>query len=134
MRKLYDFDRSGNCHKVRMMLAFLGLDYEKVTINLLGGDQNTPEFLAINPLHKVPVLDDGGFILRDSAAILVYLAQKYDGGAWYPDDAEAKGEIQKWLSFSVYDIANSFLLARALVIFKREGDLEGVEALSGDAR
>ncbi len=133
MRKLYDFDRSGNCHKVRMMLAFLGLDYEKVTINLLGGDQNTPEFLAINPLHKVPVLDDGGFILRDSAAILVYLAQKYDGGAWYPDDAEAKGEIQKWLSFSVYDIANSFLLARALVIFKREGDLEGVEALSVDA-
>ncbi len=133
MRTLYDFERSGNCHKVRMMLAFLGLDYEKANIDLLGGDQNTPEFLAINPLHKVPVLDDGGFILRDSAAILIYLTQKYDGGAWYPDDAHTRGEIQQWLSFSVYDIANSFLLARALVIFKREGDLDGVEALSRNA-
>lgn len=43
------------------------------------------------------------------------------------------GEIQKWLSFSVHEIANGFLLARALVIFKREGDLEGAEAISRDA-
>jgi glutathione S-transferase len=64
---------------------------------------------------------------------LIYLTQKYDGGAWYPDDADTRGEIQQWLSFSVYDIANSFLLARALVIFKREGDLDGVEALSRNA-
>lgn len=133
MRKLYDFGRSGNCQKVRMMLSILGLDYETVSVDLLAGAQMDPAFLKINPLHKVPVLDDDGFVLRDSAAILVYLVRNYGGADWYPDDAQAMGEVQKWLSFSVHDIANGFLPARALVIFNREGDLEGAEALSRDA-
>lgn len=133
MRKLYDFEFSGNCQKIRMMLAFLGLDYEKVSIDLLGGQQNQDDFLAINPLHKVPVLDDNGFVLRDSSAILIYLAERYGGRDWYPEDPEVRGRIQQWLSFAVYDIANSFLIARALILFKREGDLEGAEARSREA-
>lgn len=133
MRRLYDFARSGNCHKIRMMLSILGLDCEIVPVDLLAGAQMDAEFLKLNPLHKVPVLDDGGFVLRDSAAILVYLARKYGSADWYPQDAEGMGEVQKWLSFSVHEIASAFLPARAIVIFGREGDLEAVEALSRDA-
>lgn len=130
MRKLYDFALSGNCHKIRMMLSMLGLDYETVPVDLLAREQMDSEFLKLNPLHKVPVLDDDGFLIRDSSAILIYLARKYGSPDWYPDDPAAMGQVQQWLSFSVYDIANAFLIARALVIFNREGDLEGAQALS----
>jgi len=75
--KLYDFELSGNCHKVRMLLSFLGLRYERVNIDLRKQDQMQPEFLAVNRLHKVPVMVDGDHTLRDSAAIMIYLARQY---------------------------------------------------------
>ncbi len=128
--KLYDFALSGNCQKIRMMLAMLGIDYEAQNVDLLDKGQFTPEFLALNPLHKVPVIDDDGFQLRDSAAILIYLARNYGKTDWYPDDPAGMAEIQQWLSFSVHEVFNGFAIARALIIFKREGDHEAVVALS----
>ena len=83
MLKLYDFDLSGNCHKVRMMLSFLGLEYAKVDVDLRKKDQMNPNFIELNRLHKVPVLVDGDLILRDSAAILIYLARTYGKPEWY---------------------------------------------------
>ena len=130
--KLYDFALSGNCQKIRMTLAMLGIDYETQTIDLLDKEQLSPEFLAINPFHKVPVIDDDGFLLRDSAAILIYLVRKYGRPEWYPDNPEAMAQIQQWLSFSVNEVFNGFAIARALVIFKREGDhAAAVELLAG---
>jgi len=128
--KLYDFTLSGNCQKIRMMLAMLGIEYETKSIDLLDKGQFTPEFLAINPFHKVPVIDDDGFMLRDSAAILVYLARKYGKPEWHPDDAAQIAEIQQWLSFSVNEVFNGFAMARALIIFKRPGDHDAVVELS----
>jgi len=128
--KLYDFALSGNCHKVRMMLAMLEIEYESQNIDLLNKDQLTPEFLAINPFHKVPVIDDDGFLLRDSAAILIYLARKYGRPEWHPDDPAEIAQIQQWLSFSVNEVFNGFAIARALIIFKREGDHAGAVELS----
>ena len=119
MRKLYDFPPSGNCHKIRIMLSLLGLDYETQPINLLKREQFAPEFLVLNPRHKVPVLDDGGTIIADSAAILVYLARKYRRDDLYPEEPEAMAEIQKWLSFSVNEVFNGLALARAKEIFNR---------------
>ena len=130
MRKLYDFPLSGNCHKIRMMLAMLDLDYEIETIDILNGDQNTPEFLALNPMHKVPVLEDNGLILADSAAILVYLARKYGREDLYPDDPAAMAQIQKWLSFSANEVFNGLALARAMVIFNRPLDEKAVHAVA----
>ena len=128
--KLYDFTLSGNCQKIRMMLAMLGIDYETQTISLLDKDQFSPEFLAINPFHKVPVIDDAGFLLRDSAAILIYLARKYGKPEWHPDDPAQIAEIQQWLSFSVNEGFNGFAMARALIIFKRPGDHDAAVELS----
>lgn len=132
MIKLYDVPLSGNCHKVRMMLSFLGLDYEPVPVDLPGGGSHTPEYLAMNPLGKVPVLDDDGFVIRDSQAILVYLARKYGNGAWLPDDAEGLGRIGEWLSFTANEMINACAVARALVVFNREGDLAGAQAKAAD--
>ena len=130
MRTLYDFPPSGNCHKVRMMLSMLGLDYETQPVNLLKGEQMTPEFVKLNPRHKVPVLDDDGVIVSDSAAILIYLVRKYGREDWYPDEPEAMAEIQKWLSFSVNEVFNGLALARAMVIFNLTMDSKAIHKVA----
>lgn len=129
--KLYDMVLSGNCHKVRMMLSILGRDYEKVPVDLSKREQKTPQFLALNPLGKVPVLDDDGFVIRDSQAILVYLAGTYGDGTWWPGDARGQGEIVQWLAFAANEMFAGPAMARALIKFKREGDLA---AAQGHAR
>ena len=53
--KLYDLPRSGNCHKIRLFLSILGIDYEKIPVDVNAGELRTPEFLAINPNGQVPV-------------------------------------------------------------------------------
>jgi len=132
--KLYDAPVSGNCHKVRLMLAILGLDYEKVLVRLPEGEQKSPEHLARHPLGKVPALEDDGTVIWDSQAILVYLARKYDsGGPWLPADPDGEARVMQWLSFSANEIGNGAQLARALVKFNREGDLATMQQRSTDA-
>ena len=125
--KLFDAAVSGNCHKVRMMLSILGLSYDKVTVDLKAGAQKRPEFLARNPLGKVPVLEDEDLVIRDSQAILVYLAGKHGSPDWWPEDAPGQGEIMQWLAFSVNEMFHGPAFARALVIFGRKGDLAAVQ-------
>jgi glutathione S-transferase len=126
MIKLYDAALSGNCHKVRLMLSLLGLDYQIQPINLMQAEQKNSEYLAMNPLGQVPTLDDDGEVLRDSQAILVYLAAKYGNGQWLPgNDPVALGHVMEWLSFSANEMLHGCAVSRALVIFKRQGDLEG---------
>ncbi len=122
--KLYDAAVSGNAYKVRLMLALLGRDYETVSINLPAKEQKTAEYLAVNPLGQVPALDDDGYVIRDSQAILAYLARKYGGEDWLPSDADGLGEVMQWLSFSANEMINGPAISRALIKFNRQGDLE----------
>lgn len=99
--KLYDYPLSGNCFKVRQMLAWLGIAHEVVPVDFFPGRAHkSTAFLAhVNPLGQLPVLDDDGFVLRDAQAILVYLASRYDAqGRWYPDDARLRGQVAMWLA------------------------------------
>jgi glutathione S-transferase len=102
MMKLYQYVPSGNCYKVRLMLSLLGLTYQTIPIDFHPGREHTRHaFLRINPLGQLPVLDDGPYRLRDSHAILVYLASKYDpSGAWYPSEPEIRGNVAMWLAFA----------------------------------
>lgn len=59
MIELYDFELSGNCYKVRLMLSLLGLEAKLVPVALMKGSQKSPQFLKLNPLGQVPVLTDG---------------------------------------------------------------------------
>lgn len=100
---LYDYELSANCYKLRLFMALLDVDFESVPIDFFPGrEHRSSEFRAINPLGHIPVIDDGGFVLRDAHAILVYLASKYDDGErWYPsDDAELVGECTSWMAFA----------------------------------
>jgi glutathione S-transferase len=103
MIRLYDYELSGNCYKVRLLLALMGVKYERVELDFYPGrEHKKPWFLAINPLGQLPVIDDDGYVLRDAQAILTYLASRYDSSAkWYPrDDAALIGQMAMWLGFA----------------------------------
>ncbi len=99
---LHDYSLSGSCYKVRLMLGFLGLEYQRRQVDFYPGRQHkTPEFLAINPLGQLPVLEDDGLVLRDAQAILCHLANRYDGdGTWLPRDPASFGPVMMWLMFA----------------------------------
>ncbi|KIQ33678.1 glutathione S-transferase [Variovorax paradoxus] len=99
--KLYDHPLSGNCFKVRQMLAWLGVAHACVPVDFHPGRAHkSAAFLAnVNPLGQIPVIDDGGFVLRDAQAILVYLASGYDAHhRWYPGDSRLRGQVAMWLA------------------------------------
>jgi glutathione S-transferase len=124
MIKLYDVELSGNCHKIRLMLSLLELEYERVTVNLMAGEHQSPTFLHLNPLGQIPVLIDENVTIRDSQAILVYLARKYGNEDWLPEDAELMAKVIQWLSFSANEINHSLFIARLHFLFGMNVDWE----------
>ena len=96
MLKFY-FNGSPNPTKVALFLEESGLPYEAMPIDTRKGHQFAPEFVALNPNAKVPVIDDNGKIVFDSNAILLYLAEKT--GKFLPIDPAARGELLSWLMF-----------------------------------
>ena len=94
MITLYDFPLSGHCHRVRLFLSLIGLEYQRIELDLLNGEHKQKPYIDINPLGLVPSLIDDDFVLRDSNAILVYLAKKY-APDWYSDDVQTASAIQQ---------------------------------------
>jgi len=99
--KLHDYILSGSCYKVRLFLNILDVEYEKVPVDFYPGKEHKkPDFLALNPLGQLPVLEDGDLVLRDAQSILLYLATKYDdGNTWFPEDAATRGRVAMWTAF-----------------------------------
>ena len=120
--KLYNVEFSGNCYKVRLLLSMLNIDYEIIPIDIQQREQKTSEYLKKNPLGEIPVLEDGGLILRDSQAILVYLARKYGTDEWFPSNPEEMAQVMQWLSTACNEIARGLMDARAH--FKLNLDLD----------
>src|SRR3712207_2883657 len=95
--RLFDYAASGNCYKVRLLLAQLGREYERVPIDIFAGDTLTPEYMAKNPALTTPILElDSGEFLPESGAILLYLAE---GTPFLPDDPEERAQVHRWLFF-----------------------------------
>jgi glutathione S-transferase len=96
--KLYDYAASANCYKVRLLLAQLGRDYERVPVDIFAGDTLTDEFAAINPARSTPVLEHpAGVFLPESHAILLHLAKDTP---LLPDDPQ----VYRWLFFEQADV------------------------------
>ena len=137
--RLYDYAASGNCYKVRLLLAQLGREYERVPTDIFAGDTLTDEYAAMNPARTTPVLetDDGGF-LPESAAILFYLAE---GTPFLPDDPFERAEAVRWLIYEQTDVIPTMggLRFRLLVgrltpdepdaVRRKEGSLEVLRLL-----
>lgn len=121
--RLYGHPLSGHAHRVRLFLSLLQLPHEVVEVDLLRGEHKRPEFLAMNPLGQVPVVEDGDLTLADSNAILVYLAGRYDSsGRWLPKEPEAMARVQRWLSIAAGQLFAGPGMARVEVVFKQPRD------------
>ncbi len=95
--KLYDYGPSANCLKVRILLAHLGLPYERVPVDIFAGDSQTPEHLSRNPAGRTPVLElDSGETLAESNAILLFLAR---GSQYLPTEPLDEARVWQWLFF-----------------------------------
>ena len=100
--RLYDYAASGNCYKVRLLLAHLGLEYERVPVDIFDGDTLTEEFGRLNPHRTTPVLElPDGRTLVESNAIMWYVAC---GTTFLPEDPFGQADVCRWLIYEQTDV------------------------------
>src|ERR1044071_9750746 len=118
--KLYEFGPT-RAIRVRWTLQELGVDFEPIRVDLLAGEHRRPEFLKINPAGKLPVLVDGDFILTESVAIVLYLAEKYPEKGLLPSGLRARAEVYRWLFFAVTELEQPiWRIARHTLLYPPE--------------
>jgi glutathione S-transferase len=99
MLKIWGRTNSINVQKVLWCCGELGLDYERIDAGMQFGVNNTPEYRAMNPNGLVPTIDDAGFVLWESHAIVRYLARKHGLGSLWPDDPRAAADADRWMEW-----------------------------------
>ncbi|MEP1610507.1 MAG: glutathione S-transferase N-terminal domain-containing protein [Roseobacter sp.] len=100
---LYNYVLSGNCYKIRLMAALLGVTYKTIPVDFYPGHAHkSPLMLSLNPAGTLPVLTSGDMILTETQAMLCWIATQYDPtGAWFPKDNPLEmAQVIEWLGFS----------------------------------
>lgn len=93
---------SAPCRIVNMTAECLGVEYDFKLLDLMAGDHMKPEFLAINPMHNIPTMVDGDFVMNESRAIAAYLVNKYGkDDQLYPKDADVRARVDQKLYFDM---------------------------------
>jgi glutathione S-transferase len=95
--RLYHHPFSFNARRAVMTALHLASPVELVFVDLQKGEQRQPQFLKLNPNHRVPVLEDDGFVLWESHAIMQYLADKTPRQSVYPAETRARADVNRWL-------------------------------------
>lgn len=103
MLKIYGSDLSSPSNKVRFAANAMGLTYDYIRVNLRDGEHKKPEFLKLNPVGKIPVMDDEGFVLFESNAIIKYLADK-NGSPLYPKGLKERAVVDEWIEFTSHHV------------------------------
>lgn len=130
-KTLYDLELSGNCYKVRLFAALAGIPLEIVPVDFLAGAHKRPPISELNPWCEIPILVDGNVVLRDSHAILTYLAGEQGAEGWLPATAAGRAEVAQWLSTSANEVQNGPGAARLVDKFGFELDKAAALKLSG---
>lgn len=120
--KLYTHPKSGNGYKVELFLNLIGLEFERIYVDMVNGEHKTADYMAMNPRGQVPVFEDNGLHLWESQSILVYIAKKYADESWLPQDPAAFAETIRWLSFSGAE-NEGLATARRIRLYGRDDDL-----------
>lgn len=100
--RLYHHPLSSNARRAVMTAIQLASDVELVRVSLETGEQRQPGFLKLNPNGRVPVLDDDGFTLTESHAIMQYLADKAGNASLYPTGLRQRADVNRWLFWSAH--------------------------------
>ena len=127
--KLYLTENSGNAYKVRLLLGFLNVPYEKVIIDLPGKENRQPAYLKLSPRGQVPALEDEGRVYWDSSACLVYVARKFGGERWLPIAAAEMAEVMQWIALAGNEIQFGLQHGRNVLRGVRKGSAEECQAL-----
>ena len=107
MLKILGRANSFNVRKVLWLCDEIGLPFEREDYGRGFRPTNTPEFLKLNPAGQVPCVIDDGFVMRESHAILRYLAAKHNAIALYPTDLRRRQSIEAWMDWVAYDVTHS---------------------------
>jgi len=103
MMKLYGFGPTRSL-RARWALQELDAEFEFVPVNLMAGEHRHPDFLRLNPAGKLPVLVDGDLVLTESAAIVMYLAEKYGAKGLMPAGLAERAQAYRWSLFAVTEL------------------------------
>jgi glutathione S-transferase len=118
--RLYDYRASGNCYKVRLLLALLGRDYERVPVDIFAGETLTDEYARINAARETPVLElDDGTLIPQSGAILWYLGM---GTSYLPPRPAEQAQVVRWLLFEQEWVMSGIGATRFWTLTGRGGD------------
>lgn len=127
--QLYSTPFSGHCHRVILLLNMLNLPFEVKEAQ--AEVRKSAEFLQLNPLGQIPVLIDGGNVITDSNAILVYLVKRYAPDShWLPEDSLKAADVQKWLSRAAGEVRFGPASARMVKQFSAPESLESALAVT----
>ena len=100
---------SSNVQAVMWGVAEMGIEHQRLDIGGGFGGNDTPEFLAMNPMGRVPVIEDGDVTLFESQAILRYLASRHGAEALWPADAVARAPIDQWMEWAKTSVAPTLI-------------------------
>lgn len=118
---LHEDSRSGNCYKIRLTAALLGLPLERRDYNIMNGETRTAEFLAtVNANGRIPVLQVGERFLPESNAACWYLAE---GSRLVPEDRFARADCLRWMFFEQYNHEPNIATLRFWLLFVGEAHL-----------
>jgi glutathione S-transferase len=127
--RLYDYAASGNCYKARLLLALLDMPWERVPIDIFGGDTLTDEYGRLNPLRETPVLElRGGETIAQSNAILWYLAE---GTPFLPASRLGRALVAQWLAFEQERVMSGIGSARFRIVIGRDPALAAARSETG---
>jgi glutathione S-transferase len=101
---------SFNLQKVMWLVSELGIDHRHIQAGGQFGGVDTPEFRAMNPVGRVPVIDDNGTIVWESHAILRYLAARYGRAQFWSDDPAERSQAERWMDWSQTVLQPDFLV------------------------
>ncbi|XP_022905921.1 glutathione S-transferase 1-1 [Onthophagus taurus] len=121
--KLYSVSDGPPSLAVRQCLKAINLDYTLINVDFGAGDHMTEEYAKLNPQKEIPVLDDDGFLLSESNAILQYLVEKYyDGNDLYPKDPKSRAIVNHRLCFNMafyYSSISAYVMAPIFFDYQR---------------
>lgn len=125
---LYHRPTSGHSYKARLLLSFLEIEYDESIVNATAGKNVVdPAYYDLNPRGQIPTIDDDGYVVWGSTAILVYIATRYDAaGTWLPAKPEEMATVMQWMELAQNEI-NGLFLSRAIQLFGYPGDLASAQ-------
>ena len=134
--KLYDHPLSGNCYKARLLLSHLGVEYEKIKVELFEGEHKSDSFTKLNPNQKIPVLIDGDYTIWESNAVVLYIAKKFSPNSYFAEDPMGFGTTVQWTVFGKTSIDPYLAVSRYYLKFLGDGnyDKDALETLQQQGR